>query len=759
MEQDAPRFGDELRRLRMAAGLSLSQFSHRIHYSKGYLSKVETGAASGSVSFAHACDRELKAGGDLASLLRAGLRKAGTRRDGRGGPIVGLPAMTPLFNGRQQELQRISAFLHGEGPRTVCALSGLSGAGKTALAVQASWDAVSTFTDGCFFLDLGRLPGVGTADPADGTGEAVVYEALATLLRLLKVSAERIPPTLDARLNLYRSTVQGVRILLVLDNVDNIGQISVLFPPEPRCRVMITSRNRMNALDEAVHLPVGRLSVDDAVSLFRAVAGPAAEAADDSEVRRVVTRCELLPLAIRIAAARFGGARVWTLSDFDARLADETARLAVLDDGERSVTAAFSLSCRGLTQVQRRVFGLLALHPSYPMELRSIAALADLDPVGARVVVDRLEDAHLVAVESTGHVRVHDLVREFARAHVLVEMADDDQYAAVRRLLDHSLLLTDATDEFLAPQRYRISLTPPFPPPEPFPDYQSAHSWIDREWPTLVQLCHLAADRGLHRQCWQLAFLLREFFFLAKLWDPWIDTHRRAVEAAETAGDRMGLALTLNNLGIGHADRGELPSAVEYFRQALELFRELADAHGVRNATSNLAWATLYLGEHQEALRGLTLVHRAYRGVGNVRNAAIALRGMALAETELGRHSDAIRHADRAYEDFVQLDLTLDVAMSLNCAAWAHFSSGDYETAVTWYERAAMVAEGCGSRYEAARAVTGIGNVHAVCERHSEAARHWGRADELYRSLDPRMVGEARYRNSNPLSGSLEGDE
>ncbi|NBH03695.1 helix-turn-helix transcriptional regulator, partial [Amycolatopsis sp. SID8362] len=36
-------FGAELRRLRHAAGLSLTELADRVHYSKGYLSKVETG--------------------------------------------------------------------------------------------------------------------------------------------------------------------------------------------------------------------------------------------------------------------------------------------------------------------------------------------------------------------------------------------------------------------------------------------------------------------------------------------------------------------------------------------------------------------------------------------------------------------------------------------------------------------------------------------------------------------------------------------
>ncbi len=53
----------------MKAGLSLTQLSGRIHYSKGYLSKIETGFKSPSVELARLCDAALEAQGELLSLI------------------------------------------------------------------------------------------------------------------------------------------------------------------------------------------------------------------------------------------------------------------------------------------------------------------------------------------------------------------------------------------------------------------------------------------------------------------------------------------------------------------------------------------------------------------------------------------------------------------------------------------------------------------------------------------------------------------
>ncbi|MEU6956219.1 helix-turn-helix transcriptional regulator [Streptomyces sp. NPDC045714] len=57
------RFGPELRRLRLEAGLSLTEFSVALTYDKGHLSKVERGERSTSPDLARRCDAFLGANG------------------------------------------------------------------------------------------------------------------------------------------------------------------------------------------------------------------------------------------------------------------------------------------------------------------------------------------------------------------------------------------------------------------------------------------------------------------------------------------------------------------------------------------------------------------------------------------------------------------------------------------------------------------------------------------------------------------------
>jgi transcriptional regulator with XRE-family HTH domain len=61
-------FGTELRRRRLLAEWSLNDLAHAIHYSKGHLSKIESGGKPGNAALAKLCDAALHANGALIGL-------------------------------------------------------------------------------------------------------------------------------------------------------------------------------------------------------------------------------------------------------------------------------------------------------------------------------------------------------------------------------------------------------------------------------------------------------------------------------------------------------------------------------------------------------------------------------------------------------------------------------------------------------------------------------------------------------------------
>ncbi|HEY2063647.1 MAG TPA: tetratricopeptide repeat protein [Amycolatopsis sp.] len=718
-------FGTELRRRRMSAGISLTAFAAAVHFTKGYLSKVETGKARVNRELAKACDRALDAHGELLAVFA---ERAIARRSAGG--IVGLPDGGRLFIGREAELAELATRLRDPGNGRAGVVHGMAGSGKTALAVAAARAALPAFPDGCLFFDFhGHTPGAEALSAVEG---------LRRLVSLLGIAPAQVPSDEDGLANLVRDQLRERRLLLVLDNVRTADQVRAVIPGDTASRVLVTSRGRLPALDDAWHFPVDVLPRRDAVALLRSIAGDR-DAGDDAVAGEIADYCGRLPLAVRIAAARFvaGG---WSAARLRDRLAGEDTRLGALDDGERSVATAFAVSCAALPEDQRRLFGLLALHPAAAAEGTSVEALAGLGAGETDRLLDRLHDAHLVVRDEDGYVEVHDLMRTFALRRVLPEIAEADRAAAVARLLEHVVGTVFAADELTEPHRFRPVTGAARPSRLPFADADGALAWLGAQWPVLADLVALAADHGLGRRCWQLAFMLRGFFFREKLFEPWIRTHRRALEAADEPGAQ---GLILNNLGMAYVESGDAAEAIRCHRLAQERFAEAHDERGLVDALSSLAWARLYAGEPEPALADLRQVLEVYRRTGRTRNVVIALRGIAYASSELGRHDEAVASAGEA-NDLAQLPV--DQAMSANCLAWMCFRAGQTDAAERGYTAAAEIADQAGSDYERARALLGLGNVAARRGDREAAARWWAEAAGYRVKLDPAVVGEARIR-------------
>ncbi len=136
-------FGEELRRLRSERGISLTALARSIHYSKGYLSKIENGGKPPTPDVARRCDEALEAGGRLMRLaagVPSARRPTAPPLPGPAGavcPYRGLAAFGPehaqWFFGRERataELVGRLAERAGSGPLAVVASSG---AGKSSL--------------------------------------------------------------------------------------------------------------------------------------------------------------------------------------------------------------------------------------------------------------------------------------------------------------------------------------------------------------------------------------------------------------------------------------------------------------------------------------------------------------------------------------------------------------------------------------------------------------------------------------------------
>ncbi|WP_132632209.1 AfsR/SARP family transcriptional regulator [Nonomuraea mesophila] len=315
-----------------------------------------------------------------------------------------LPTATVDFIGRERDLASLAALVRAE-PATAIVVDGMAGVGKTTLVVHNAHQVAARFPDGQLFIDLhGHTPGRAPVPPED---------ALDRLLRTLGVPADRIPPDPEDRVALYRGLLADRKVLLVLDDAAGEAQIRPLLPGSVSCCVLVTTRRRLTDLDGTRTLTLGVPSPADAIAMFTRVAGPHRVAGTAAgTLAETVARCELLPLAIRLAAIRLRSHPTWSVVRLLARLAPARRRLAELAAGERSVAVAIDMSYQSLPDRLQRAYRLLCGHASESFGADQAAALMGTDIMAAERLLEGLMDANLLQEPAPGRYAFHGLIRD-----------------------------------------------------------------------------------------------------------------------------------------------------------------------------------------------------------------------------------------------------------------------------------------------------------------------------------------------------------
>jgi NB-ARC domain/Helix-turn-helix domain len=399
-----------------------------------------------------------------ASLLEVpapglGARAAGTARRTRPSAVVPrqLPSATPHFAGRAAEFTALTRVLMAAGAApAVSAIVGAAGVGKTTLAVHWAHQVADQFPDGQLYVDLGGCGPSGDAIPP--------AEAIRGFLCAIGVRPALIPATTQAQTGLYRSLLAGRRVLIVLDNARDPGQVRPLLPGGAACLVLVTSRNQLTGLvaaDGACPVFLDTLTHEESCELLALRLGAERLAREPQAAGELARLCAGLPLALSVVAARAVAAPAQTLEELAAELRVGSRLLDVMDTGEAATSLRSMLSCsyQELSDPARRMFRLLSVYPGPDLTAAAAASLADIPVEPARTLLHELAHCHLVTEHSPGRFAFHGILRAHAAERARAEDSEPERRAALHRVLDYLRIVT-AVDLAAGPSASPAALEP-----------------------------------------------------------------------------------------------------------------------------------------------------------------------------------------------------------------------------------------------------------------------------------------------------------
>lgn len=550
----------------------------------------------------------------------------------------------------------------------------MGGCGKTSLAVRAAHRLAPDYPDGQLHIDLrGYTP---------GDQPVTAGTALDSLLRALGIPGDRIPDDVPARTALWRATLVGRRLLILLDNAGDAAGIRPLLPASAGCLVLVTSRARLVDLDGARWISIGVMPPEESATLVAETLGAQRVAAEPEAAAELARLCGHLPLALRIATARLRNRPRWTLQYLAERLRDETRRLDELSSGARSVSATLRLSYQALDDECRTAFRTLALHPGGDMDVHAAGALLGSGTREAEDLLEMLLDVHLVQQPEIGLYTFHDLVRSFAQSQ-LGESAEGEDAVAVERLLCYYLTATEvACDLLYSGRRHRP--TGLLPSTAELPDLSTAdraQEWFLREQTALLAAVTLAERRGHDRY---VVCLARNLVFQLNArghLEEFGELGRVAVAAAERLQDLALLGVSLSNLGVACWKLGRFAEGLDAARESRDVAIRLGDRHTQAHSESILGQFNSLLGNFAEALGHMETAIAHERSLGIPRAEAESLTILSTLYEQWGRYEEARDAAQRSAELSLQLGQHEGLPGALTDLALAHLGLGEYAEA------------------------------------------------------------------------------
>ncbi len=750
-------FGQRLRQLREAAGLTQEALAERAGISVKAIGALEQGRRQRPYphtlrALADALRLSEDERAELAGVVPSRGRPAGAARPSR--PSLPAPP-TPLI-GRDREVADVTRLLTSDDVRLVT-MTGPGGVGKTRLALAIAARLRDTFA-GVAFVPLAPL-----GDPR------LVLSTVAQVLGL----AEAGVATTREMLVAYLANHDW---LLVLDNFEHVldvaQEVADLLAACPGLTILITSRApirvrieqeypvRPLALPDLSQIPtLNEVSGVSSVQLFMERAQAAVPAfeltqANCAAVAAICRRLDGLPLALELAAARM---RSLSPTEVLARL-DHILPLLVggsrdLPSRHQTMRETINWSHELLGPAEQAIFRRLSIFAS-GWTLAAAEEVTAWREIAVEDVVDlisALVEQSLVVVDTTSdnatRYRMLEPIRQFAARRA--EEAGEWETLADQHLGWCLSLAQQAAKEMIGPaqQQWLDRLE------REHDDMRAALAWCEQDrsrstsglrlatalWRFWETRGYLTEGRRWMEHAITAApdaptILRGEAFNVAGNLAFDQGDYPRASTLIETSltlrreiGDMRGIGLSLNDLANVYLGQGEYERASTLYAEALALFREHATEWEIAIALHNTGMTLGYRGEYVRAFELLEEALAIWEEIGEMSLRARVVDVMG----EISRRQGDLDRAQRWHEASLtlrqQVGDTRGTALTLNNLGKVARYRGDYAEATRLIEESLQLRQMIGARFGIASSLSSLADI-------ARSQGDWRRARDLYQA-------------------------
>jgi hypothetical protein len=217
------------------------------------------------------------------------------------------------------------------------------------------------------------------------------------------------------RIGFFRSILSQRRLLVLLDNAGDEGQIRPLLGRATHSQVVVTSRARLLGLDGTHRIELSAFARQESMALIGQLAGPERVQAEYEAANAIAELCEDLPLAIDIIGRKIAARPEWAVAYTAEQLANRDCLIDSLSVGAINVRERFASAYQLLPSAARQAVRQLGLGGAGWETAPGLADAMGISADTAAGLLESLIDAGLLTKANVaGRYCISTLVSAFA---------------------------------------------------------------------------------------------------------------------------------------------------------------------------------------------------------------------------------------------------------------------------------------------------------------------------------------------------------
>ena len=215
-----------------------------------------------------------------------------------------------------------------------------------------------------------------------------------------------------------------------------------------------------------------------------------------------------------------------------------------------------------------------------------------------------------------------------------------------------------------------------------------------------------------------------------------IEIFTPALKQSEELGDKKGIRLGLNSIGVVYRNKGDYDKAIHYYSTSLAIREELGDKRGMGATLNGIGGVYFYKGDYDKAIGYYDRSLAIQEELDSKRGMASTFNNIGLIYSKQGDYNKALDYYERSLAIFEKLGDKGRMGYSLNSIGVVYNYQCDYDKAIHYYSSSLAIREELGDKYGMGQSLHNIGNVYSDQGDYEKALDYYEKSLAIDDALD-----------------------